>query len=1158
MAESFAVPLENTRNVTIVAHVDHGKTSFADSLLSSNNIISTRLAGKLRFLDSREDEQARGITMESSAVSLRFDMARLHPSSGEVRTEKCVCNVIDTPGHVDFASEVSTASRLCDGALVLVDVWEGVCTQTIAVLRQAWMDKLKPLLVINKMDRLITELKLTPTEAYHHIAQLIEQVNAVMGSLYASERMEDDLRWREEREKRMARKMEEQGADLDDDEEYEEKEDEDIYFAPDKGNVLFASAIDGWAFRLGKFARLYADKLKVKESSLRRVLWGDWYLDPKTKRVVGRKKLAGRNLKPMFVQFVLDNIWKVYETVLEEHNPDAVQKIVSSLSLRIPPRDLRSKDTRNLLNLIMQQWLPLSTATFQAIIEIIPSPLSAQGIRLPHMLHPEEAKGAGGKGSGSGGGPVLKPRNALENALYTCDQSETAPVTAYVSKMFAVRHSELPEFKPKEISAEEMRARGKEERERRARLLEARKAGGEGADGVEGGVESVVKPLEDLILENAEQGKEGKEETEEKEDSEIILGFSRIFSGTLHRHTPLLCLLPKFNPLLPSPLLHPSNAKHIVPLIATDLYMMMGRELVSVESVPAGHVCAIRGLEGGVARSGTLWAGDAKGYDEFVGGGEGGGEVVNLAGVGNAAAPIVRVALEPENPSDMPKLIRGLQILHQSDPCAEYLIQETGEHVILTAGELHLERCLKDLRERFARCAIQPSAPIVPFRETAVKVADMNPSKAPSGKGRGTVEGQIGGGAVKFGVRAVPLPEGVESFLGKNRGLIRRMLVGKRSSSTPEPAEDDPNTDETDLAETESDPILAEDETEQSRKVSSPEEFWQELERLFNTAGGEWVGAADRVWSFGPKRVGGNVLLDPVGKGVLRLRGKEQLFAKARAQGQSADDALQTADNAITLDQLAHSDASPSSPSSSTEDPAQSESARDKLRLIRDYESSLLAGFQLATFQGPLCAEPVVGMAWVVEYVEVDAELAGGNAAGAGGGTGAGGAGGQVVGGALISAVRDACRQGMLDWSPRIKLAMYTCDIQASTDVLGKVYGVVARRRGRIVSEEMKEGTSFFTIRSILPVVESFGFADEIRKRTSGAASPQLIFSGYTLLPLDPFWVPTTLEELEDLGEKADRANVAKGYVDAVRERKGMWVERKIVESAEKQRTLKR
>lgn len=180
------------------------------------------------------------------------------------------------------------------------------------------------------MDRLITELKLSPSEAYHHLNRLIEQVNAVMGSFYASERMEDDLRWREDREKRLAKRQEEQdqsgdapegsgaGAEVAEDaqREFEEKEDEDIYFAPERGNVLFASAIDGWAFRLGKFARLYAEKLKIKEGNLRRVLWGDWYLDPKTKRVVGRKRLAGRNLKPMFVQFVLDNVWRVYETVL--------------------------------------------------------------------------------------------------------------------------------------------------------------------------------------------------------------------------------------------------------------------------------------------------------------------------------------------------------------------------------------------------------------------------------------------------------------------------------------------------------------------------------------------------------------------------------------------------------------------------------------------------------------------------------------------------------------------------------------------------------------------------------------------------------------------------------------------------------------------------
>jgi ribosome assembly protein 1 len=195
--------------------------------------------------------------------------------------------------------------------------------QTIAVLRQAWLDRLRPILVINKFDRLITELKLAPVEAYHHLSQLIEQVNAVMGSFFASERMEDDLRWHEKRERRLAERKEQTAeaagtdagsGDLTD--RFEEKDDEDIYFAPDRGNVIFASAIDGWGFRVGKFAQLFATKLGIKESNLRQVLWGDFYLDPKTKRVISYKHLRGRNLKPLFVQFVLENIWAVYDSIV--------------------------------------------------------------------------------------------------------------------------------------------------------------------------------------------------------------------------------------------------------------------------------------------------------------------------------------------------------------------------------------------------------------------------------------------------------------------------------------------------------------------------------------------------------------------------------------------------------------------------------------------------------------------------------------------------------------------------------------------------------------------------------------------------------------------------------------------------------------------------
>lgn len=105
----------------------------------------------------------------------------------------------------------------------------------------------------------------------------------------------------------------------------------------------------------------------------------------------------------------------------------------------------------------------------------------------------------------------------------------------------------------------------------------------------------------------------------------------------------------------------------------------------------------------------------------------------------------------------------------------------------------------------------------------------------------------------------------------------------------------------------------------------------------------------------------------------------------------------------------------------------------------------------------------------------------------------------------------------------------------------------------------MKEGTPFFTIQALLPVAESFGFADDMRKRTSGAAQPQLIFAGFEVLDEDPFWTPFTEDDLEDLGELADRENVAKRYMDGVRRRKGLLVEgRNVATDAQKQRNLKR
>ena len=321
---------------SIDSYQDHGKTSLSDALIATNGIISPKLAGKIRYLDSRPDEQLRGITMESSAISLYFSLLRRSAPDAAPEQKEYLINLIDSPGHIDFSSEVSTASRLCDGAVILVDAVEGVCSQTVTVLRHAWTEKLKPLLVINKMDRLITELKMSPSEAYTHLSKLLEQVNAVMGSFFQGERMENDLRWRERIDERVsAASSKPQDAPSsngepktaanslkEDDEgvvvsstpaEYEEDDDEDLYFAPENNNVIFSSAIDGWAFTPRQFAGLYEKKLGIKRSVLEKVLWGDFYLDPKTKKILGSKHLKGRHLKPIFVQLVLDPIWTVYE-----------------------------------------------------------------------------------------------------------------------------------------------------------------------------------------------------------------------------------------------------------------------------------------------------------------------------------------------------------------------------------------------------------------------------------------------------------------------------------------------------------------------------------------------------------------------------------------------------------------------------------------------------------------------------------------------------------------------------------------------------------------------------------------------------------------------------------------------------------------------------
>lgn len=160
----------NIRNMGIIAHVDHGKTTLSDNLLLAAGIISPKVAGTALAMDYLEIEQKRQITVKAANVSL------LHEHNGQ----QYVINMIDTPGHVDFTGKVTRSLRVMDGAVVVVDSVEGVMTQTETVTRQALEERVRPVLYINKIDRLVKELRLSPQEVQERLLNIVRDFNTLI------------------------------------------------------------------------------------------------------------------------------------------------------------------------------------------------------------------------------------------------------------------------------------------------------------------------------------------------------------------------------------------------------------------------------------------------------------------------------------------------------------------------------------------------------------------------------------------------------------------------------------------------------------------------------------------------------------------------------------------------------------------------------------------------------------------------------------------------------------------------------------------------------------------------------------------------------------------------------------------------------------------
>jgi len=593
----------NIRNMSVIAHVDHGKSTLTDSLVAKAGIIAASKAGETRATDTRKDEQERCITIKSTAISMFFDMDpkdlefikqdRAKKPDGSLETGFLI-NLIDSPGHVDFSSEVTAALRVTDGALVVVDCVSGVCVQTETVLRQAIAERIRPILFMNKMDRALLELQLEQEELYQTFQRIVENVNVIVATYCDDDGPMGVVR-----------------VDV------------------NNGSVGFGSGLHGWAFTLKQFAEMYASKFGVDTDKMMKKLWGESFFNAKTKKW---SKTKDENNKRSFCMYVLDPIYMVFDAIMN-FKKEQTEKLLTKLTTTsgkmvkdVLKNEEKEMEGKPLMKAVMRNWLPAGEAMFQMICIHLPSPVTAQKYRAELLYE--------------------GPHDDLAcMGIKNCDSD--APLMMYISKM----------------------------------------------------------------VPTSDKGR--------------FYAFGRVFSGKIATGMKARIMGPNFVPGKKEDLYEKSIQRTI---------LMMGGRVEAIEDVPAGNICGLVGVDQFLVKTGTITT--------FK-------EAHNMKVMKFSVSPVVRVAVEPKNPADLPKLVEGLKRLSKSDPMVQILIEESGEHIIAGAGELHLEICLKDLEEDHAQIPLKKSDPVVSYRETVSEESYMMClSKSPNKHNR-------------LFMKAVPMPDGL-------------------------------------------------------------------------------------------------------------------------------------------------------------------------------------------------------------------------------------------------------------------------------------------------------------------------------------------------------------------------------------------------------------
>ncbi|KAK1741717.1 elongation factor 2 family protein [Skeletonema marinoi] len=1066
---------ESTRLVTIIAHVDHGKTTLADNLIESNGIISERLAGTLRYLDSDAEEQRRGITMRASAIGLRHVYNPPKMSSGSSSPQDMVVHMIDSPGHVDFAAEVTSSLLLCDSAILVVDAVEGICARTHSLLREAYRHQLVPVLVVNKVDRLCMDLGLDPSEAYVRIRELIESMNAVCASMLNSDVNDDTM------------EAVDGDANANNDNDIDEKKASLWNFDPIKGNIVFASGLHGWGFTIPTLARsLFKSKtIPMKPPLLRQYLFGDFKYNAETGKVLKWKQSGNSSGEPMFAEYALAPLWEIYE---------GVSQAAASVGLKTQNGNT-GKKTENAKILASTSGMDRVLAAIQI------------GSTSPGVISPQP------NNSNHDDRPIPQTTDDMQRLISRLGASSESSIVSAV----------LRRYRPLSVSV--LDAVSTLELRPKVLALQDPPHQNDDFDNMQQAVHQ-CNPENDTVVahvckfasisRSAVTDPDLPSVSPDDQSSSIMMGIARVLSGTLCTGDEYYMFGPRYN-----------RSSDDIPKQKIRCYLLMGSSFVRVNSIPAGHICAIYDLEKLQLKTVTL--SDKK-------------ECMPLRGFDFGLQPLVKVNVEPVNASETETLERGLLKLSLADSSVEVTATAKGERILACLGEIHLERSILDLETVYCdgNIKIRTSDPITSFRETTAwfpneedfdsfrnsKIPPLRQTIIPpycDEEGlehayKGRCRAVISGRGCAITIRIVPLPRSVYECL-KSKKLIEGceddlMMLGKalkcsnnESTLTPQSALtallgslDDIDSNGNALLEA---PVLYE-----GRSVKA----------VCSTNGEVYIPPKEEITKDGEddsENVDGLEEYNAVQECLRTGMDKEVCDS-------DTNNALNDAD-AIAL---------------------------DKWR--QDMRGSALAGFQLAMRAGPLCEEPVQGVAVILESVEIAMRDDG---------TKQFTPAKELSGGMVVAALRSGIRCALLSRPARIVEGHLKLTLHSSLAGLGSLHAVLSKRRGRVVTDSMVDGTDLIQVTATIPQAESFGLAPELLKKSSGeVTAPELVFSHWEVLEEDPFWVPTTEEEREDHGDLTTASDSdALKYIRIVRSRKGLLVDSsKIVVAAEKQRTLSR